>query len=86
MRVETAVTAVLSVLQNFLATILQGAFLFVYVSVLTSESGKFKKGYLYHGVLFLAISIYCIFDFYILGADEKLNYYLTLSDWRNNEF
>jgi AraC-like DNA-binding protein len=60
--------------------ILQGAFLFVYVSVLTNESGKFKKSYLYHGVLFLAISIYCTFDFYILGAEEKLNYVLSIDE------
>ena len=60
--------------------ILQGAFLFVYVSVLTNGSGKFKKSYLYHGVLFLAISIYCAFDFYSLGANEKLNYFLSMEE------
>lgn len=60
--------------------IFQGAFLFVYVSVLTNESGKFKKSYLYHGVLFLAISIYVTFDFYSLGANEKLNYFLSIDE------
>jgi len=55
--------------------ILQGPFMFVYVSIMISERGRFKRSYILHAIPFLVISIYAIFDFYILSAGEKLIYY-----------
>jgi len=55
--------------------ILQGPFMFVYVSIMISERGRFKRSYILHSIPFLVINIYAIFDFHILSASEKLIYY-----------
>lgn len=57
---------------------LQGPFLFVYTSVVISKSGRFKRNYLWHGLPFALISIYGLFDFYLLNASDKLEYYRQL--------
>jgi len=54
---------------------LQGPFMFIYVSILISEKRVFKKSLIFHALPFLIITIYSIFDFYILPASVKLDYY-----------
>ncbi|MCE7996100.1 MAG: helix-turn-helix transcriptional regulator [Roseivirga sp.] len=57
---------------------LQGPFMFVYVLLMIGEKGKLKPVYLLHGLPFLIFMIYFLLDFYLLGAEEKLAYYLEL--------
>lgn len=60
--------------------ILQGPIMFVYVLVMINEEGKLKPVHLLHGLPFLIVSLYFFIDFYSLGAEEKLSYYLELSE------
>lgn len=57
----------------------QGPFMYVYILVMINRSGKLKLIYLLHGLPFLIVMIYFTFDFYLLGAEEKLAYYKILS-------
>lgn len=57
---------------------LQGPFMFVYILVMINKKGKFKPIYLLNGLPFLLFTIYFFFDFYLLGAVEKLAYYHEL--------
>lgn len=59
---------------------LQGAFLFIYVSILTNEKGRFRASYLFYTIPFVLSMIYATFDFYLLGAIEKLKYYLEIAE------
>jgi len=59
---------------------LQGVFLFVYVSVLMDEKGKLSTSKLIHIIPFLILTIYGVFDFYLLGADAKLEYYHLIEE------
>ena len=60
--------------------ILQGPFLFVYVAILINEKGEFKKSYLWHALPFIFFMTYGMFDFYLLGAEKKLEYYLIIDN------
>ena len=60
---------------GFCFPMLQGPFMFVYVLVIISKSGRFKPEYWLHGIPFIIFSLYFIFDFYLLSADEKIAYY-----------
>ena len=57
---------------------LQGAFLYIYVSILTNENGRFRRSYLFYALPFVFSMVYATIDFYLLGAAEKLNYYLEI--------
>jgi len=48
-----------------------------------NKRGKFKPVYWLHGMPFLLITVFLIFDFYHLGANDKLAYY-ELQDWNPN--
>jgi len=54
---------------------LEGVFMYVYVLLILSKSGKFKAIYLLHTLPFLIFTIYYMFQFYFLSADEKLIHY-----------
>ncbi len=54
---------------------LHGPFMFIYVSTMIRKTGGHKWTYLLHGLPFLLFMTYFFFDFYLLGADEKLAYY-----------
>lgn len=58
---------------------LEGPLMFVYVLVTVSETGKLKPVYLLHGLPFLILNAFFLFDFYLLGAEQKLAYYLELT-------
>jgi len=51
---------------------LQGPFMFIYILVMISKTGRFKTVYWLHGLPFLICTIYLLFDFYFLSASEKL--------------
>jgi len=55
--------------------LLHGAFLFVYILLLTNKSGNFKRTYWLHALPFLLVNIYFVFDFHLLSPEEKLHYY-----------
>lgn len=57
---------------------LEGPFMFVYILTMISRSGKLKPAYLLHAAPFVLFTIYFLFDFYLLGAEEKLAYYRVL--------
>lgn len=57
---------------------LQGPFMFVYIKVMISKSGKIKLIYWLHSLPFILLTLYLFFDFYLLGAEEKLAYYKYL--------
>ena len=59
---------------------LQGAFLYIYVSILTNENGRFRRSYLFYALPFVFSMVYATIDFYLLGAAEKLNYYLEIAE------
>lgn len=52
--------------------ILHGPFLFVYVLVMISETGRFKVAYLIHGIPFFASTLFLLLDFFFMNAPEKL--------------
>jgi AraC-like DNA-binding protein len=54
--------------------ILEGPFMFVYVLVLINKTNRFKPVYWLHGLPFLLITIYLLFDFYFLPIPEKFGY------------
>lgn len=54
---------------------LQGPFLYIYTLIIISKEGKFKYSYLLHALPFLIVTIYGLFDFYLLSAENKLAYY-----------
>ncbi len=54
---------------------LEGPFMFVYVLVLINKSNRFKPVYWLHGLPFLLITIYLLFDFYFLPASGKFGYF-----------
>ena len=54
---------------------LEGVFMYVYVLLMLSKSGKFKPVYLLHTIPYLIFTIYYLFTFYFLSADEKLIHY-----------
>ena len=56
-------------------SLLEGPFMFIYVLVMISKTGKFRWVYLLHGLPFMLFSIYFTFEFYVLSADEKLSYF-----------
>jgi AraC-like DNA-binding protein len=60
---------------GFCFPMLQGPFMFVYVLLMIKETGRLKLDYWLHGLPFIIFSLYFIFDFYFLGADEKIAYY-----------
>ncbi len=55
--------------------ILQGSFMFVYILVMTNRSDRLKPAYLLHGLPFILLTIYFLFDYYFLSASGKLAYY-----------
>lgn len=57
---------------------LEGPFMFVYILTMISRSGKFKPEYLLHAAPFVLFTVFFLFDFYKLGAEEKLAYYRVL--------
>jgi AraC-like DNA-binding protein len=54
---------------------LEGPFMFIYVSVVISKTGKFKLAYLLNIIPFLIYMVFLVFDFYTLSASEKIAYY-----------
>lgn len=60
---------------GFCFPMLQGPFMFVYVLVMINKTGRFKPEYWLHGLPLIFFSLYFMFDFYFLPADEKLAYY-----------
>ena len=56
-------------------SLLEGPFMFIYVLIMISQSGKFRLVYLLHGIPFVLFSIYFTFEFYVLSAEEKLAYF-----------
>ena len=53
---------------------LQGPFMLVYILVMTNKTGRFRLVYWLHGIPFLFLSMYFLFDFYFLSAAEKITY------------
>ena len=60
---------------GFCFPMLQGPFMFVYVLVMINKTGRLKLDYWLHGLPFIIFSLYFIFDFYFLSANEKIAYY-----------
>ena len=60
---------------GFCFPMLQGPFMFVYVLVMINKTGRLKLDYWLHGLPFIIFSLYFIFDFYFLSANEKVAYY-----------
>ena len=58
---------------------LEGPFMFVYVLVLVNGTNRFKPVYLIHGLLFMLVILYLMFNFYFLPASEKIDYYYKLT-------
>jgi hypothetical protein len=58
---------------------LEGPFMFVYVLVLINGTSRFKSVYLIHGLPFLLVIIYLMFNFYFLPVSEKIAYYHILT-------
>ena len=54
---------------------LEGVFMYVYVLLMLSKTGKLKLIYLLHTLPFITFTIYYMFEFYFLSADEKLIHY-----------
>jgi len=54
---------------------LEPAFMFVYVLVMTSRSGRFRSIYLLNGIPFLIVTLYFVVVFYHLTASGKLDFY-----------
>jgi AraC-like DNA-binding protein len=54
---------------------LEGPFMFVYVLVLINGTNRFKPIYLIHGLPFIFVILYLMFNFYFLPTSEKISYY-----------
>lgn len=59
-------------------SLLEGPFIFIYVVIMISTHGKFRWVYLLHALPFLAFTIFFTFEFYLLSAAQKLEYYEIL--------
>jgi len=63
--------------------LLQGPFMYVYVLLVISQDGRIKPIHFLNALPFVAIVCYFIFDFYILDAETKKEYYLQLAEEPN---